>query len=101
MDIKTTKNGINVEFALSGRLDTNTAPLLTDEVNATVTDEVWNVVFDFSALDYISSAGLRVILMTQKKMNARQGTMMVRHPNDMIWEVFEATGFSDIMNIER
>lgn len=101
MEIRTKTSGNTVEVALSGRLDTNTAPALTEALNQAVTDEVEAVIFDFAELSYISSAGLRVILQMQKKMNARQGSMTVRHPNDIIWEVFEATGFTEIMQIER
>lgn len=101
MDIKKLKNGDSMEFMLTGRLDTNTAPDLAEAVEACVTDDIRKVTFDFTYLDYISSAGLRVILVTQKKMNSRKGSMVVRHPNEIIWEVFEATGFTDIMKIER
>lgn len=100
MEINKVKNGRSMEFKLAGRLDTNTAPDLTEEVNASVTEEIEEVIFDFKSLDYISSAGLRVILMTQKMMNSRKGSMVVRHPNQIIAEVFEATGFTDIMTIE-
>ena len=94
------KNGGSMEFKLTGRLDTNTAPELTEAVKATATEELSEVIFDFKDLDYISSAGLRVILMTQKLMNSRKGSMVVRHPNQIIAEDFEATGFTDIMKIE-
>ena len=97
MEINKLKNGGSMEFKLTGRLDTNTAPELTEAVKICVTEEIGEVIFDFSN---ISSAGLRVILMTQKMMNSRKGSMVVRHPNQIISEVFEATGFTDIMKIE-
>ena len=100
MEINKLKNGGSMEFKLTGRLDTNTAPELTEAVKICVTEEIGEVIFDFSNLDYISSAGLRVILMTQKMMNSRKASMVVRHPNQIISEVFEATGFTDIMKIE-
>lgn len=100
MEIKKVITGNSLEMKLAGRLDTNTAPGLTEEMNTSVTEDIKEVIFDFSKLDYISSAGLRVILLTLKKMNARNGNMIVRHPNEMIAEVFDATGFTDIMKIE-
>ena len=98
MTIRKTKNGAVLSLAVEGRLETTTAPELEAVVNnelAGVTD----LTFDFTALDYISSAGLRVLLSVQKKMNA-QGTMKVVGVNEIVNEVFEITGFSDILTIE-
>lgn len=100
MEIKKTKTGDSLEFKLTGRLDTNTSPDLTAEVETSVKEDIKEVIFDFEQLDYISSAGLRVILMAQKKMNSQNGSMVVRHLNQIILEVFDATGFADIMKIE-
>ena len=85
-------------IALSGRLDTVTAPELEAELKDAL-EGVTELIFDLEKLDYISSAGLRVLLSAQKTMN-RQGTMKVQRPNEIISEVFEVTGFTDILTIE-
>ena len=84
--------------ALEGRLDTTTAPQLEAELKSDLAD-VTSLVMDFEKLEYISSAGLRVLLSAQKIMN-KQGEMKLIHVNDVINEIFEVTGFSDILNIE-
>ena len=86
------------DFALEGRLDTVTAPELEKELQASL-DGVTELRLDFEKLDYISSAGLRVLLSAQKQMN-KQGTMTLHHVNQTIMEIFEVTGFSDILTIE-
>ena len=85
-------------FALEGRLDTVTAPDLEKELKASL-DSVTELVLDFEKLEYISSAGLRVLLSAQKTM-AKQGEMKVTHVTEVIMEIFEVTGFSDILTIE-
>ena len=85
-------------FALEGRLDTITAPDFEKELRDNL-DGVKELVLDFSKLEYISSAGLRVLLAAQKIMNV-QGTMKVTHLNETISEIFEVTGFADILTIE-
>lgn len=82
---------------LEGRLDTATAPQLEPEIRAL--DGVTELTLDLAALEYLSSAGLRVLLAAQKIMN-KQGRMVVRHVNETIMEIFEVTGFSDILTIE-
>ncbi|MBQ6431006.1 MAG: STAS domain-containing protein [Oscillospiraceae bacterium] len=84
---------------VQGRLDTTTAPQLEAELKASVPG-VSKLVLDFAELEYISSAGLRVLLSAQKVMN-RQGAMVVRGVNEDIMDVFELTGFADILTIER
>ena len=84
--------------ALEGRLDTTTAPQLETELKSELAD-ITSLVLDFEKLEYISSAGLRVLLSAQKVMN-KQGDMKLIHVNDVINEIFEVTGFSDILNIE-
>ena len=84
--------------ALEGRLDTVTAPELEKELKGFLSG-VSSLVLDFQSLDYISSAGLRVLLSTQKTMN-RQGEMKLIHVNETIMEIFEVTGFADILTIE-
>ena len=83
---------------VEGRLDTATAPALEEEL-AEVMDEAEELVFDLEGLEYMSSAGLRILLATQKKMSAKGG-MKVTNVNDVISEIFEITGFSDILTIE-
>ena len=94
---KTINNGTAV-FALKGRLDTTTAPELDQELKSSL-DGVTALTFDMKELDYISSAGLRVLLSAQKTMN-KQGKMTVRNANETVMEIFEVTGFSDILTIE-
>ena len=85
-------------IALEGRLDTSTAPELETELNASLPG-VTELIFDFAELVYISSAGLRLVLSAQKTMN-KQGSMVIKNVNDTIMEVFEITGFSDILTFE-
>ena len=85
-------------FALEGRLDTNTSPELEKELRETLPG-VRALELDFENLDYISSAGLRVLLSAQKLMS-RQGEMKVKNVNETIMEIFEVTGFTDILTIE-
>ncbi len=94
---KTMENGTAI-FALEGRLDTVTAPELEKELKDSI-DGVSELELELSALDYISSAGLRVLLAAQKIMN-KQGKMKVSNVNATIMEIFEVTGFSDILAIE-
>ena len=94
---KSIENGTAL-FALGGRLDTTTAPELEKVVKEELTG-VTELVFDLSGLEYISSAGLRVLLAAQKTMS-RQGTMKLINVNEIIMEIFEITGFSDILTIE-
>lgn len=98
MNIKKTVEGTTLNIALEGRLDTTTAPQLEAELNRSL-DAVTELNLDFEALEYLSSAGLRVILAAQKVMN-KQGKMVIRHVNETIMEVFEVTGFVDILTIE-
>ena len=97
MNVAKTLNGSELTLTLSGRLDTTTAPKLEAELAAT--GDIDKLIFDFKELAYISSAGLRVLLLAQKQMN-KKGGMLVRNVCDDILEVFEITGFSDILTIE-
>lgn len=96
MEIIKNLNENTMNIALEGRLDTTTAPQLEAELNL---DGISELAFDFEKLDYISSAGLRVLLAAQKTMN-KQGSMKIANVNADIMEVFEITGFSDILTIE-
>ena len=98
MKIIKNQNGSSLTLALEGRLDTTTAPELEKEIKSSL-DGVTELVMDFAKLDYISSAGLRVLLGAHKTM-AKQGSMKVTHANEMVMEVFDVTGFADILNIE-
>ncbi len=98
MTINKTQNGSELTIALEGRLDTTTSPELEAELKDSL-DGVTALTFDFSKLEYISSAGLRVLLSAQKIMN-RQGAMKLTHVGEVIMEIFEVTGFTDILTIE-
>lgn len=99
MTIKKKAEGEKITLELEGRLDTSTAPSLEQEIKDSVTGEIRELILDFRGLQYISSAGLRVLLAAQKKMN-RQGSMVVKNANDMVTEVFQVTGFIDILTVE-
>ena len=86
-------------IALEGRLDTTSSPELEAELR-TALEDVAALTLDLGKLEYISSAGLRVLLSAQKRMNAQGGEMKVCHVGETIMEIFEVTGFSDILTIE-
>ncbi len=98
MTIKKNQNNEAMTVAVEGRLETTTAPEL-EQVVKNELDGVSELVFDFSALDYVSSAGLRVLLAAQKIMN-KQGKMKITGANEIVKEIFDVTGFSDILTIE-
>ncbi len=94
---KTTENGTAL-FTLEGRLDTITSPTLEKLLRESL-DGVSTLILDLQGLEYISSAGLRVFLSAQKLMN-KQGTMEIHHVNESIMEIFEVTGFTEILTIK-
>ena len=98
MNINLHKNGAALNVTVSGRLDTTTAPEL-EKALSTQLEGIEALTLDFGELAYISSAGLRVLLALQKTMN-RQGRMVVTHVNENIMEVFDVTGFVDVLTIE-
>ena len=98
LNIEKTTNASELTVAVAGRLDTTTAPELEKKLKASL-DGVTALIIDMAALEYISSAGLRVLLSAQKTMN-KQGAMKVVHVGETIMEIFEVTGFSDILTIE-
>lgn len=98
MDIIKNLDGSALNLALIGRLDTTTAPQLENEIKENL-NGITKLNFDFEKLEYVSSAGLRVLLAAQKAMN-KQGKMIIKNVCDEIQEVFEITGFSDILTIE-
>ena len=98
MTIEKNLNGTELTVTIVGRLDTVTAPQLEAEFKGNI-NGVEKLVLDFAELEYLSSAGLRVILAAQKVMN-KQGEMVIRNVNETINEIFEVTGFIDILTIE-
>lgn len=98
MKILKQTDGSAMTIVLSGRLDTTTSPELEATIKADIS-QVTELFFDFTELEYISSAGLRVLLAAQKIMN-KQGRMVIRHVNETVMEVFDITGFCDILTIE-
>ena len=98
MTITTNLENEKLTVELEGRLDTTTAPQLEAELKKSL-DDVKELVFDITNLAYISSAGLRVLLTAQKVMN-KQGKMTVKGASEAVMEIFEVTGFVDILNIE-
>ncbi len=99
MDIKKELDGEDLTVFLSGRLDTVTAETFEQELTDSL-DGVKGLVIDCTKLDYVASAGLRVFLMAQKRMN-KQGRMVVRGVTPMVAEVFSMTGFDDLLQIEE
>lgn len=97
MNIITKKQDTELTIELEGRLDTTTAPQLLEELNHSLT-QITSLIIDFKNLDYISSAGLRVILVAQQQMND-QGKMIIKNVKENIMEIFELTGFVEILTI--
>lgn len=97
MNITKTLEDKKLTISIDGRLDTSTAPELDEELKASL-DGVEELVMDFTGMEYISSAGLRVLLSAQKVMNT-QGEMIVTGANDTVMEIFDITGFTDILTI--
>ena len=98
MTIEKNLNGTELTVVISGRLDTTTAPQLEASLKESC-GGVTKLMHDFSTLEYLSSAGLRVLLAAQKVMN-KQGEMIIKNVNETINEIFEVTGFIDILTIE-
>jgi anti-sigma B factor antagonist len=98
MNITEKSNGSELCIFLEGRLDTTTAPELEKILSGSL-EGVTDLTFDMGKLDYLSSAGLRILLGAQKQMN-KQGSMKVTNVNETIMEIFEVTGFADILTIE-
>ena len=97
MDIEKNVDGKKLTIALTGRMDTITAPKLEAELTQSLSG-IEELLLDFAGLEYLSSAGLRVLLAAQKAMN-RQGSMAVKNVNETIMEIFEVTGFVDVLTI--
>ena len=99
LNINKQQDGAKVCIALEGRLDTITSPELEEEMKG-IMEEADEVTLDLEKLEYISSAGLRVMLSAQKRITAKAGALKVVHANETVMEIFEVTGFTDILNIE-
>ena len=99
MTINKTQDGDKLTIALVGRLDTTTSPQLENDLRGSLSG-VKELYFDLADLDYVSSAGLRVLLSAQKVMN-KQGSMIIRNVKPDIMEIFDVTGFVDILTIEE
>ena len=99
MEIKKNQAGDNVTFEVIGRLDAATSPQLEKELNTSL-NGVKNLTLDFNKLEYIASAGLRVLLVAQKRMN-KQGNMTIRNISEEVKEVLDMTGFINFLNIEE
>ena len=101
MTVETERNGSEIIFKVKGELDAITAPELKAVVESAVDDEIREVRFDFSDVRYISSAGLRVLLMTQYMMDERNGRLEVTGVGDFVMEILEDSGFITFLNVTR
>ena len=101
MQITTNISNKNLIISLSGRLDTITSPQLEEEINRNSFDEIETVTLNMRALEYISSAGLRVVLKLHKKMTAQGGQLKLINVNDMIMEIFTMTGMDSFLEIDK
>ncbi len=100
MEINGTKNGDALEVALSGRLDTNTSPELEGYLRENLAG-ITSLAIDLADVQYVSSAGLRVFLYAHKELVKVGSTLTLRHPNEYIADVLDATGFTDILTVEQ
>ena len=99
MEVKFNKKDSNLTVVISGNIDTVTAPELDAKLQENIAG-VKDLVLDFAAVDYISSAGLRVILMINQLMEDVDGNMTVKNVNEDVRDVFEMTGFDSLLNLE-
>ena len=99
MEVKFNKQDSSLTVTISGNIDTVTAPELDSKLQENISD-VKDLVLDFAAVDYISSAGLRVVLMANQQMEDVDGNMTVKNVNDDVRDVFEMTGFDSLLNLE-
>ena len=99
MEIKQTLNNDELIVTLKGEINSSTAPELEEALKDSL-DNIKRLVFDFTELSYISSAGLRVLLVAKKTIDKNDGKMIVKNPNDSIMDVFEITGFKNILDFE-
>ncbi len=100
MEMTVNQNGSQLTMELSGRLDTNAAPAMMTKLEEVLVDGVSQFVLDMANCSYVASSGLRAVLNAQKKMNSLQGTMIVKNVVGDVMEVFDMTGFADILTFE-
>ncbi|HAZ05529.1 MAG TPA: anti-sigma factor antagonist [Acetobacterium sp.] len=100
MKIEVKQEGEIFVVELEGRMDTNTSPEFQKEMETYYSKEGFQMILDFDQLDFVSSAGLRVLLLIQKKSKALNGSLVIKNVKPEIQEVFDMTGFSDILTIE-
>jgi len=100
MKIEVKQEGEIFVVELEGRMDTNTSPEFQKEMETYYSKEGFKMILDFDQLDFVSSAGLRVLLLIQKKSKALNGSLVIKNVKPEIQEVFDMTGFSDILTIE-
>lgn len=100
MTITETKEGTRTLVTIDGRLDTVAAPSLTEKLNELLKDDVTELIIDMEKCDYVASSGLRVIISAQMSMTKKGGTMIVKNVCDTVMEVFEMTGFTNILTFE-
>lgn len=98
MTVEKNINGTSLLVTIAGRVDTTTAPILETSFRESI-EGITELTMDFAGVEYISSAGLRVLLSAQKIMS-KQGEMKIKNVSDDVMEIFEVTGFSDILTIE-
>ena len=98
MNINKKQNGAELLFEIEGSIDSTTAPQLDKEINESL-NGIASLILDFTKVDYISSAGLRVLLVAFRAMS-KQGKMVIRHPNSNVMDIFSMTGFDNILTIE-
>ncbi|MDD3593998.1 MAG: STAS domain-containing protein [Candidatus Gastranaerophilales bacterium] len=101
MELSVKQIGPVLTVLARGRIDMLNTPTFEFEVNKAITDEVKELILDFTYVEYLSSLGLRIVLELQKKMNAKGGTMKLMNVNDNIMDIFEITGFTNILTIEN
>lgn len=100
MEINNLKNDNVLTIEVSGRLDSTTAVMLEENIKNNLDDNITKLIFDFASLEYISSAGLRILLTLQKDFNKSQKNMIIKNVKDSVMEVLEITGFTNILTIE-
>ena len=101
MEIKVEKESDVTKISLIGRLDTNTSGDFENTLNDLFEKGNYNILVDLKDLEYVSSSGLRVFLGAQKKVSAESGSMVIKHVNSTIMEVFEMTGFLDVLTVKN
>lgn len=100
MEVRKETNGSEMTANIIGRIDINSSPVLASELEL-IPQEISTLVLDFGELNYVSSAGLRVIFQLHKRMKERGGNMIIRHANDFVLEILDSVGFLDVFTVEK